>query len=157
MDSNKRDLLKKSLIGTTGVVVASQLPGKWSKPVIESVVVPAHAETSECEPFSVEGVNFTANLEIAAPTDDHSLVISIPAFSEQIFLLIPFADLTSFDVTSAGGVNFVGGITADQNANGSTLTATIGGNDGCALDGSLSGTYNTTSGLYEGTLDLTGA
>lgn len=41
---NKRRRLLKTL--TTGGVAGAMLPGAWSKPVIESIVVPAHAQPS---------------------------------------------------------------------------------------------------------------
>ena len=34
--------------GTTGIVAAGMAPKKWSTPVINSVVLPAHAQTSIC-------------------------------------------------------------------------------------------------------------
>ena len=43
----RRDLLK-TLVATGGAVTAAALlPGKWTKPVIESGVLPAHAATSD--------------------------------------------------------------------------------------------------------------
>jgi hypothetical protein len=40
----RRRVLKKALIGATAGAVL--LPERWLKPVIEAVIVPAHAETS---------------------------------------------------------------------------------------------------------------
>ncbi|MEM7193444.1 MAG: hypothetical protein AAF402_00750 [Pseudomonadota bacterium] len=37
---------RKVLLGITGVAGASQVPGQWSKPAIESVMLPAHASTT---------------------------------------------------------------------------------------------------------------
>lgn len=42
-DSERRRLL--SIIGLTGAAVAAA-PSKWSKPVIDAVILPAHAQTS---------------------------------------------------------------------------------------------------------------
>jgi hypothetical protein len=45
--SSRRRLLKKLAIGGGVVTTASSLPEKWKKPVIESVITPAHAQTSK--------------------------------------------------------------------------------------------------------------
>lgn len=41
---SRRRLLKKLAIGGGVIFTANALPGKWKKPVIESVITPAHAE-----------------------------------------------------------------------------------------------------------------
>ena len=44
--SDRRNTLK-TLLGSAGIVVGSQaVPGKWTQPVISSVVLPAHAQSS---------------------------------------------------------------------------------------------------------------
>ena len=42
----RRDALKKILVGGGAVLGAQFLPTEWKKPVINSIVVPAHAQTS---------------------------------------------------------------------------------------------------------------
>jgi len=43
MNNNKRKML-----GITGAVaLVSSMPGSWTRPVIQSVILPAHAQTSE--------------------------------------------------------------------------------------------------------------
>lgn len=42
----RRDALRKILAGGGIVVGAESLPGNWSKPLIDSVVLPAHAQTT---------------------------------------------------------------------------------------------------------------
>ncbi len=50
MTENSRRKLLKSLSVTTGAIVAGKsLPESWVKPVVDSVVLPAHAATS-CTP-----------------------------------------------------------------------------------------------------------
>lgn len=45
--SGRRSAVKKIVL-TSGVVTTSQLPDlRWTKPVVESVVMPAHAQTSD--------------------------------------------------------------------------------------------------------------
>jgi len=42
----RRHLLKAVTVGGGAVVVGTSLPAAWTKPVIESVVLPAHAQAS---------------------------------------------------------------------------------------------------------------
>ena len=44
-EANRRKLLKALTLGS-GAVTLSQVPNKWRKPVVESVVLPAHAQTT---------------------------------------------------------------------------------------------------------------
>lgn len=51
--SGRRSTVKKIVLGT-GIVTTSQLSGlpwtkKWTKPVVDSVVLPAHAQTSPAD------------------------------------------------------------------------------------------------------------
>ena len=41
---NRRDIIKKVLIG--GAIATVVLPGKWTKPLVNSIIVPAHAQAS---------------------------------------------------------------------------------------------------------------
>ncbi len=51
MQTKRRDLLKALTIGG-GAVATTQVPSTWSKPVVESVILPAHAQTTESETTS---------------------------------------------------------------------------------------------------------
>ena len=42
----RRDALRKILAGTGVVAGAKALPEKWTKPVVNSIIVPAHAQTT---------------------------------------------------------------------------------------------------------------
>lgn len=43
----RRQLLK-ALVATSGAITAaSMLPGKWTKPVVDAGVLPAHAQSSQ--------------------------------------------------------------------------------------------------------------
>lgn len=44
---NRREVVK-SVTVVVGVVTALALPAKWTKPIVESIIVPAHAATSAC-------------------------------------------------------------------------------------------------------------
>ena len=43
----KRKLIKSAILGTGVVGSASAMPSKWTKPVIDSVILPSHAETTD--------------------------------------------------------------------------------------------------------------
>lgn len=45
-NSSRRKLLKSIAAGTGAVVAGKSLPEKWTRPVVDSVMLPAHAETS---------------------------------------------------------------------------------------------------------------
>lgn len=46
MKKERRKVLKKATLGAAGVLAGMQLK-KWEKPVIDSVVVPAHAQMTD--------------------------------------------------------------------------------------------------------------
>ena len=43
---NRRNALKKLLAGSGAVVASQSIPEKWAKPVVDSVMLPGHAQTS---------------------------------------------------------------------------------------------------------------
>jgi hypothetical protein len=45
-DTTRRDVVKKITIVVGGVATLIELPGRWTKPVIESIIAPAHAALS---------------------------------------------------------------------------------------------------------------
>lgn len=45
-DSHRRRLLKRAATGLGGAAFVSQLPERWTRPVISTVILPAHAQTS---------------------------------------------------------------------------------------------------------------
>jgi hypothetical protein len=46
-DQSRRKLLKSIAAGSGAVVVGKSLPESWSRPVVDSVILPAHAQTSQ--------------------------------------------------------------------------------------------------------------
>lgn len=55
MSEEKRDSLRKILVGGGVIGVSQVLPSKWTNAVIQSVVVPAHAQTSMLLTFNGTG------------------------------------------------------------------------------------------------------
>ncbi|MDH3378156.1 MAG: hypothetical protein OEQ39_14520 [Gammaproteobacteria bacterium] len=45
-NESRRKLLKSALAGSGAVIAGKSLPENWTKPVVESVLLPAHAQTS---------------------------------------------------------------------------------------------------------------
>lgn len=45
-DTSRRKLLKSIAAGTGTVIAGKSLPESWSRPVVDSVILPAHAQTS---------------------------------------------------------------------------------------------------------------
>ncbi|MCP3850972.1 MAG: hypothetical protein GY694_12150 [Gammaproteobacteria bacterium] len=43
----RRKLIKTAVIGTGVLSSAGAIPRKWSKPVIDSVILPSHAQTTD--------------------------------------------------------------------------------------------------------------
>ncbi len=50
LSQTRRSALKKMLVGTGVVAGAAALPDKWAKPIVDKVLVPAHAQTSTTTP-----------------------------------------------------------------------------------------------------------
>jgi hypothetical protein len=49
-NESRRKLLKSIAAGSGAIVAGKSLPESWSKPVVDSVMLPAHAQTSPAEP-----------------------------------------------------------------------------------------------------------
>lgn len=52
-DNSRRSTLKTLLVGG-GTLTLGALPSKWTKPVVDSVILPVHAQTTETEPPPTE-------------------------------------------------------------------------------------------------------
>lgn len=62
----RRKALKSILAGSGAVVTATVLQDKWSRPVVESILLPAHAQTSQAlaVSFAVSGIASLDNNEL---------------------------------------------------------------------------------------------
>ena len=47
---SRRKLLKSIAAGSGAIVAGKSLPESWSRPVVDSVMLPAHAQTSPTDP-----------------------------------------------------------------------------------------------------------
>ena len=69
MKAKRVNYRRKVLIGLTGGIAgASQLPSKWTKPVINSVILPAHAQTSATTAAPTTASPTTGGPTTGAPT-----------------------------------------------------------------------------------------
>ncbi len=57
-NDSRRKLLKSIAVGSGAVVAGKSLPESWTKPVIDTVMLPAHAETSGCAIYAVSHIEF---------------------------------------------------------------------------------------------------
>ena len=82
-DNNKtpeerRKALKKILAGTGAVTVAAAAPEKWTRPVVHSVVLPAHAQTST-DPTPTIPLNFSDSSSINGSNTPTGIIDSLVA------------------------------------------------------------------------------
>jgi hypothetical protein len=139
---NRRKLLKSIAIGSGVIVAGRSLPESWSRPVVGSVMLPAHAATS---PATCEGVysgvaSGTSNIPFANCVSTGS--VSFP--SQAVVVAIdPAGQITA---TYSGGAMT---LTA-QSGNSFTLERVVGTSTSngtfCELYAILNGTCDPNSG-----------
>lgn len=70
LNNTRRDSLRWILAGSALGTTAAALPAKWARPVVDTVVLPAHAQTSACTIAGVycyvESNNDTVEITIGA-------------------------------------------------------------------------------------------
>jgi len=62
LNDSRRKVLKSITAGSGAVVAGKSLPESWSRPIVDSVMLPLHAATSGC--------NFTMTLTLSNTTGD---------------------------------------------------------------------------------------
>ena len=92
----RRKLLKSVVAGGGAATVAKMMPEQWARPVVDSVMLPSHARTSQVSPF---GPFMNANGPFAMA--DQETQLAEQGFSKE--LLEFFAP-----VAEAGGVSIIG-------------------------------------------------
>lgn len=78
-DNPRRSTLKTLLVGG-GTLTLGALPSQWTKPVVDSVMLPVHAQTTEEEPVARNG---------------YSVTLSDPSNSTLLDRLIPTANAST--------------------------------------------------------------
>lgn len=75
---SRRNLLKSIAAGSGAIVAGKTLPESWSKPVVDSVMLPAHAQTSVCSgPYTATAPEFLW-LDVTLATSSFTTRIGFP-------------------------------------------------------------------------------
>ena len=70
LTKSRRKLLKSIALGGGAIAVGKTLPQSWTRPVVESVMLPAHAQASVPSVLSFSGTIFEPNGAIQADNTD---------------------------------------------------------------------------------------
>jgi hypothetical protein len=75
-NDSRRKLLKSIAAGSGAVVAGKSLPESWTKPVVDSILLPAHAATTDCTTdtiiaSSLDGLNDFARYVIIVDSSDN--------------------------------------------------------------------------------------
>lgn len=145
-DRNRRNALKKLLAGSGAIVASQSIPEKWAKPVVDSVMLPGHAQTSgtisanwvlgDDAPGGLRGMTgtsqnntsgflyddgtdstITAALSPAAPGVVVSLDISVSGTTFTGFDTAPASSVTT---SNSGDATFLNGISPSNGDFGDT-------------------------------------
>ena len=112
----RRRLLKALAVGGGAVVVGASLPAAWTKPVIESVVLPAHAQASggaalTDEDFFTAVALWFSDEDTATATYGHIStwdVAAVTDMKEAFYGESSFNDdISSWDVSSVTTMNYM--------------------------------------------------
>lgn len=142
-DTSRRKLLKSIAAGSGAIVAGKSLPESWSRPVVDSVMLPAHAQTSETGPLCSTGPLTITNTSYGIVIIFDGISCSLAEYAEtdcsfgvgcdpDTMLFVDF-DTNNFDLPPPYGSNWDG--TPDVNDLGPgvysfTKTRTGGGNTG---------------------------
>jgi len=74
-DTSRRKLLKSIAAGSGAVIAGKSLPESWSRPIVDSVMLPAHAQLSSCASY----------IRVTSPTSNSGLrMIGIVDSSDNV-------------------------------------------------------------------------
>ena len=113
---SRRKLLKSIAAGSGAVVIGKSLPDSWSKPVVDSVVLPVHAQTSPCTPCLVaalycEGSGSGITVDVAI---DGTLTVTHQRITPQTDTVDPCTggafSVTGDHITGGGSTTIAGTI-----------------------------------------------
>lgn len=95
----RRESLRRILAGGGIVIGADSLPSKWGKPLIDSVVLPAHAATSLADPCALNVTPVSGGVQVVV-----SGFVSPPTGGVNVDILVELlsgASVIDSDTTSA--------------------------------------------------------
>lgn len=151
-ESGRRKLLKSAVAGGGAVTVAKMLPDQWARPVVDTVMLPSHAQTSP--PAESPFGPFISNGPIASA--DSAIQMAEQGFSEELLEfftpaanagLINASDVMRLTANESGDSV----ICSDWNASTNTTQVTVSIDNttppsfvaNCSL-----GPLNVTGGVY---------
>ena len=112
---SRRKLLKSIATGGGAIVAGKSLPESWSRPVVDSVMLPAHAQASTApNPFSCIGQSASTNestpprLDTVWITFDGDSICSIAAFENSLIVNEDAAIIVQTAPAVYGGTFFFG-------------------------------------------------
>ena len=144
---SRRRLLKSITIGTSTVFAGNALPNKWTKPLVDSVVLPIHAQTTGCPACTGPETSVTTQGTIYfALIDSNTLRITLGEFTGDATVTDNGSFLFEEEQGCDGFVRISGTITQGSAAPGS-VTGTLAWNNG-AIDSD--GDLCWGSGSFEG-------
>lgn len=158
-NKSRRKLLKHIAAGSGAIVAGKNLPESWTRPVVESVILPAHAGTSRCTDSGTVTVTFSA------------VTNTLSAATNTLNIDLGFTDEDGTYDTSSGAIsiNFgvPGGCSGDSSTSGTVLTPeatpsglvsgntsfsyTCNGSEPCEGTITFSATSSQGNGVYTGT------
>ncbi len=140
-NDNRRKLLKSIAAGSGAVVAGKSLPESWSKPVIDSVVLPVHAETT--------------NETTSAPSVSCPGGTCYVEFDENvkadfgILVLAGIVYIDGYEIGCDGG--FAGSEQLNSDGSFSVKVSGCGVEDGPGtITGKITSDCSSVSGLYRG-------
>ena len=71
--ASRRKALKKIAIGGTLAVGASSLPSQWAKPIVDEIMVPAHAQTSPPPRTTQDPCSYFISCYFVEPAEEEEL------------------------------------------------------------------------------------
>jgi len=139
-NENRRKLLKSIAAGSGAIIAGKSLPESWSKPVVDSVMLPAHAQTSPspCTPCLVAAL-------YGEGSGCSGITVDV-AIDGTVTVDTPSLDSPQTDTVDpcAGGAFSVTGNTGGGGSGGGTET--ISGTVECGAQTSMTVTQTSSGG-----------
>jgi len=129
-NESRRKLLKSIAVGTGAVVAGKSLPDMWSRPVVESVLLPAHAQTSAPAALIplIAGVFTTGIFVVAEQSSSNQSFAANNIDSSSNLLSLLLKDARADDRTAVqlcDGTTTTGDITITYNVPAGPLPKTV--------------------------------
>ena len=137
-DQSRRKLLKSIAAGSGAIVAGKSLPESWSKPVVDSVILPAHAQTSPGAEPTTFTQTITQTIELTEPTVlsfDFDIGSFIPTGAGTV-TVTAFADLGNY-LSAPGQDNIDASENIDVSVGGTSIGILFDGADGFQCDSAV--------------------